>query len=114
MKRKAITWLGLFNFIILQWLFVRLAEEVETVTGKRVRFRLLIGIIPLTGWINNFVYINPITPYVYEMSHTLEVTRAILRKSIADYTKLSERVYTLEKILRKKEESTILEKTDSL
>lgn len=50
-------WLGLLNFMLLQWIFVRLAKEVDTKSKKIVKWKLLIGIVPLTGWWNDYIYI---------------------------------------------------------
>jgi len=50
-----LTWLGLLNYIILQWIFVRLAEEIET-DASHVRWFVQFPVVPLTGWgaLNNF------------------------------------------------------------
>lgn len=52
------TWLGLLNFVVLQWFGVRLARvfqrDVWTAGSPRVfvGFRLLRWIVPLTWWSN--------------------------------------------------------------
>lgn len=50
-----ITWLGLLNFVALQWLTLRLARVVED--GKTRRWQLLHGIVPLSGWWSNYRYV---------------------------------------------------------
>jgi len=48
--------LGLFNFLILQWFFIRLAKIVEN--NKITGWKILKGIIPLSGWWSNYKYIK--------------------------------------------------------
>ena len=43
------SWLGYLNFLILQWFFIRLAK-VNDVEGQFVRWTVLRGVVPLTGW----------------------------------------------------------------
>lgn len=43
------TWVGWLNIILLQWLFVRLSY------GDK--WRLLTGIIPMTGWNTSYRYV---------------------------------------------------------
>ncbi len=50
--------LGLLNFIILQWFFIRLAIMTEMGTHRFVRFKIKKWIVPLTGWWNNYIYID--------------------------------------------------------
>jgi len=51
------SWLGLLNFIILQWFHIRLAKEVDCDTGIVLRYRILKWIIPLSGWWNDYTYL---------------------------------------------------------
>jgi hypothetical protein len=62
------SWLGIFNFVLLQWFFIRLAR-VEYQRGYpslqgfhpvSYRFKIIGLIVPLTGWWNNFIYIKKI------------------------------------------------------
>ncbi len=60
-----LSWLGLLNFIILQWFFIRLAKIkwINDSYDMKYRkdgknYRLLKWIVPLTGWRSNFVYIG--------------------------------------------------------
>lgn len=44
------SWLGRFNYLILQWFFVRLARLEDADTGERRGWSLIWGAVPLTGW----------------------------------------------------------------
>jgi hypothetical protein len=48
------TRLGLLNFLVLQWFFVRL-QETTTLKGEHIRWDLLKGVVPLTGWWGGYV-----------------------------------------------------------
>jgi hypothetical protein len=52
-KRKVfgVTWLDVVNFLLLQWLFVRLiaVKAAGVQTWKIIRF-----VVPLTGWKSNY------------------------------------------------------------
>lgn len=50
-KLFSFTWVGWLNVILLQWLFVRLAYN------DKGRWFLFLGIVPLTGWSNDYKYI---------------------------------------------------------
>ena len=52
-----LSWLGLLNFIILQWFFIRLAIMREMGTHRFVRFKIKKWIVSLSGWNNNYRYI---------------------------------------------------------
>ena len=72
------SWLGYLNFFLLQWFFIRLAKykeildyQLEEVSICRYglgiggqckefkwKFRILKWILPLTGWWNDYKYIN--------------------------------------------------------
>lgn len=57
MKRFIPYWftpLGLFNMLFLQWFLMRLAVARDTDTGKVLSMRLMVGVVPLTGWYTNF------------------------------------------------------------
>jgi len=45
-------WLGYLNFLILQWLFIRLTKWEE---DNQNGFGLLIGVLPLTGWWSRYI-----------------------------------------------------------
>jgi hypothetical protein len=48
--RAPITWLLVLNFLLLQWLGLRLARVTDNVTGTRVGWTVLRWTWPLTGW----------------------------------------------------------------
>ena len=66
--------LGLLNFILLQWFFIRLGRIVEineididyvTVNGvggnvrqKTVGYKILKWIVPLTGWWSDYIFVK--------------------------------------------------------
>ncbi len=47
---------GYLNFIVLQWFFIRRAKEYDD--GKLIGIRYLKGVVPLTGWWSNYVYVK--------------------------------------------------------
>lgn len=51
------SWLGLFNFLVLQWFCVRLAK-VKAASGRTVRWTLLRWPLPLTGWWSPYIWIR--------------------------------------------------------
>jgi hypothetical protein len=57
------TWLGLLNFLVLQWFFIRLQETVDEKTEAHERWDIIGPIVPLTGWWNRYWYVGrrPIT-----------------------------------------------------
>jgi hypothetical protein len=52
-----LTWVGWLNLIILQWFFIRLGRFYER-NIKKNRFKIVIGIIPGTGWNKPYRYIK--------------------------------------------------------
>ena len=46
------TWVGWLNIFFLQWFFVRLAYS------DRNTWKLLKGIVPMTGWWSEYIYIR--------------------------------------------------------
>ena len=72
------SWLGYLNFFILQWVFIRLTKYKEInefqftkvslcneglsvggiIKKSKWKFRILKWILPLTGWWNDYKYIN--------------------------------------------------------
>ncbi len=67
--------LGLLNFLILQWFFIRLSRavyfDVESTTkdagtvsltlvssSKRVGWRWMVGVVPLTGWWSDYRFVR--------------------------------------------------------
>ena len=48
--------LGLLNFIILQWLFVRLCVTVDE-DGSNPEYSILKWVVPLTGWWSSYVFL---------------------------------------------------------
>lgn len=61
--RQKVTPLLLLNFVLLQWLGIRLAKVVccslESGVSIAIDWQLLVGVVPLTGWWSN--YVGPIT-----------------------------------------------------
>ncbi len=55
-------WYGFLNFVVLQWFFVRLARVMIKVEGERKwkpkGWIWLRGIVPLTGWWDDFRYVG--------------------------------------------------------
>ena len=49
--------LGLFNFIIVQWFFVRLCRVTNDINGN-VRYSLIYWIVPCSGWYNNYIMLS--------------------------------------------------------
>ena len=47
--------LGVFNFVVMQWSFHRLASIRES-DGRHVRWTLLGPIVPLTGWWSDYIW----------------------------------------------------------
>jgi len=58
-KRKFLTntWVGWLNILILQWLFIRLAYVTDTEKPDWCGWKLQKGIVPLTGWWSDYIYI---------------------------------------------------------
>jgi len=52
------TILKLANVVFLQWFFIRLAKIVDTDTGRIIGWKVLTGIVPLTGWTNDYRYLR--------------------------------------------------------
>ena len=51
-----LSWVGWLNFILLQWVGIRLAYVVD---GRRItRWYLLRWIVPLTGWWSHYLYVG--------------------------------------------------------
>jgi len=48
------SWLGRLNFLLLQFLFMRLEQHLDDETEKTVGWAILFPIIPLTGWWNRY------------------------------------------------------------
>jgi hypothetical protein len=49
-NRKVPSRLWFLNFLLLQWFTLRLAYVIDRASGKRLHFKLLLGVVPLTGW----------------------------------------------------------------
>ena len=50
------TRLGVFNFLIVQWFFIRLAKVVEN--DELIGFLILRWVVPLTGWWSDYIYVR--------------------------------------------------------
>ena len=59
------TWLGVLNFVILQWFLIRLAKQVEGQPGeyKTVGWKIIGPILPLTGWWSNYIWLGKKRPW---------------------------------------------------
>jgi hypothetical protein len=55
-RKDKITILEILNRII-QILFIRICRETNGKVNKTLRFGILIGIIPFTGWKTNYKYV---------------------------------------------------------
>jgi len=54
------SWLGVVNFLIVQWFFVRIEATVETpvVPGKsEMTLAWKTPVVPLTGWWSDYKYV---------------------------------------------------------
>lgn len=51
------TWVGWLNILVLQWLFVRLAREIDIETGATESYAWIKGVVPLTGWFGRFWFV---------------------------------------------------------
>lgn len=66
-KETDLTILGWFNFLVAQWLFVRLARIVDH-DGSTVGWKLLGFVVPMTGWWNDCRFLGirrwmPLNPW---------------------------------------------------
>jgi hypothetical protein len=52
------SWVGWLNIIILQWFFVRLFYQLKD-NGEILGYGLLLPVVPLTGWWNDYVPAKP-------------------------------------------------------
>lgn len=60
------SWLGTLNFVVLQWLFVRLGESRETsyrgdgelIGTRRTGWVWIRGVVPLTGWWSSYWFVS--------------------------------------------------------
>lgn len=56
-----LTWMGWLNFLVLQWLFVRVARRLPFATTdyyvSRGRLYVVRYVLPLTGWVSPLVYV---------------------------------------------------------
>lgn len=51
------SWLGYLNFFLLQWFFIRVARSIENeFSNKTVGFGIMVGIVPMTGWTNDYKF----------------------------------------------------------
>jgi hypothetical protein len=48
--------LGLFNFVVVQWFFIRLAKVLWP-DGK-ITWKIIGPILPLTGWWSDYIYLK--------------------------------------------------------
>jgi hypothetical protein len=57
-------WLGLLNFFIFQWFFIRIAKICQVVIeGKEEKqvisgYKIIKWILPLSGWWNDYIYLK--------------------------------------------------------
>lgn len=64
------SWLGIANFVLFQWFFIRLARVQNVHTGKTIKYVILKGIIPLTGWWSSFKRVEIKTPALMKIFKT--------------------------------------------
>jgi hypothetical protein len=53
-----LTWLGLLNFLVLQWFFIRLGRIIDIDSGNTIGWTLIRWPLPLTGWWSDFRYLR--------------------------------------------------------
>lgn len=54
------TWVGWLNIMVLQWFFIRLQYSIDYEGDPTPKnFMLLRGIVPLTGWLTNYIWVIP-------------------------------------------------------
>jgi hypothetical protein len=68
---KKITWVGYLNFIILQWLFIRLGYYHKKITEPyytkyEKKYKIAWRVVPLTGWWSDFVYLEDIVHLIVD------------------------------------------------
>ncbi len=56
------TALGVLNFCVFQWLFMRRMRIVEIETGEEIGRGWIVGVLPLTGWICRYIYLPGAAP----------------------------------------------------
>lgn len=44
------SFLHFLNWYVLQWFFIRLCKIINTNTNKIIKWNLIIGVFPLSGW----------------------------------------------------------------
>lgn len=47
------TWVGWLNFLVLQWLFIRLARVTHSAGTD---WAVLRWVVPLTGWFSDYIW----------------------------------------------------------
>lgn len=52
-KKSKLFW---WNFLLFQWFFIRRGKVVDK-NGNVIRWVWLTGILPLTGWWSDYIYI---------------------------------------------------------
>lgn len=57
-----ISWLGILNFVVLQWFFVRLSRVEDERTEDHVCYMWIYPIVPLTGWWSRYIWVHEIWP----------------------------------------------------
>lgn len=51
------SWLGVVNFLLFQWLFVRLQGSFEN-NSDNMKLSWLVGVVPLTGWWSRYRWVH--------------------------------------------------------
>lgn len=51
-----LTPLGLLNFLLLQWFFIRIGRFIKS--DKTYGYIIISFVLPLSGWWTNYIYLN--------------------------------------------------------
>jgi len=54
--KTALKWLGRVNFYLCQWFFFRITRKYDD-DDNFIGWGILWGIVPTTGWTNNYRYV---------------------------------------------------------
>jgi len=55
--KRAFSWLFWLNFLLFQWLFIRLGHKYSRKQKKFIGWGFLGFVLPLTGWWNNYIWV---------------------------------------------------------
>ena len=57
-------WLKILNLFILQWFSLRLCKVVDIKTRKTLRYEIMAGVVPTTGWDTDYAFMYKPKPKV--------------------------------------------------